>query len=263
LNPRRDAAAYAASRQMERRTAIVAGSHLQHVVAGDGAPVIVFLNGARMPLDSWFRVLPDAAVLGTTFAYDRPGSGRSEAASGEQSGTTVVETLRAALDVAGLRPPYILVAHSLGGLYANLFARTHPDEVAGMVLVDAASPGEVLVRPASGPVARAINTAVAILDRLRGRRDDGETESVDVTLAQIEHAPAFPPIPLVVVTGGRRMPLVPKSAFQSHVDNQRELVDLSPLGRQVIGRSSGHFPQLDQPELVIEAIRDVIARAHR
>jgi pimeloyl-ACP methyl ester carboxylesterase len=260
LNPRRDAAAYAASRKMERRTAIVDGARLQYVVAGDGPPVIVFLNGARMPLDSWFRILPEAARLGTTFAYDRPGTGGSDAPSGEQSGTTIVDTLRATLETAGLGPPFVLVGHSLGGLYANLFARTHPDEIAGVVLVDSASRGDVLQAPPAGSVARAINAVVAILDRVRGQPGHGEIHSVDATLAQIEDAPAFPPIPLVVITGGRRMPLVPASAFQAHVDNQRELVGLSPLGRQVIGRASGHFPQLDEPALVIQAIRDVVER---
>lgn len=258
MNPRRDAAAYAASRKMERRIAIVRGSRFQYVVAGEGSPVIVFLNGARMPLDSWFRVLPEVARLGTTFAYDRPGTGRSDPWPGEQSGTTIVETLRDALEEAGLRPPYILVGHSLGGLYANLFARIHPDEVAGVVLVDSASAGDVLHGPPAGSLARAINAVVAILDRVRGRRGAGELDSVEETIGQIDDAPAFPPIPLVVITGGRRMPLVPASAFQAHVEHQRELVGLSPLGRQVIGRSSGHFPQLDEPALVIEAIRDLI-----
>jgi pimeloyl-ACP methyl ester carboxylesterase len=259
MNPRRDAAAYAASREMERRTAIVAGARLQYVVAGVGAPVIVFLNGARMPLDSWFRVLQAAAGLGTTFAYDRPGTGGSDPPSGVQSGTTIVDTLRTVLEVAGLGAPYILVGHSLGGLYANLFARTHPHEVVGVVLVDSATRGDVLNGPPAGSLARVINAAVAIVDRLRGQRDD-EIESVEATLAQIEVAPAFPPIPLVVITGGRRMPLVPATAFQAHVDNQRELVGLSPFGRQVIAGTSGHFPQLDEPALVIEAIRDVIER---
>lgn len=56
------------------------------------------------------------------------------------------------------------------------------------------------------------------------------------------------------------MPLVPESAFQAHADSQRELVELSPRGRQVIGRHSGHFPQLQEPQVVIDAIRDVVDR---
>ena len=246
---------------MERRTAIVAGKRLQYVVAGEGPPIIVFLNGARIPLDSWFRVLPEAARLGTTFAYDRPGTGGSDPTPGEQSGTTIVATLRSTLEVAGLRPPYVLVGHSLGGLYANLFARTYPDEVAGVVLVDSASPGDILHGPPAGAFARVVNATVVILDRVRGQRGTGETEWVKNTLADIEVAPAFPPIPLVVITGGRRMPLVPTAAFRAHVDHQRELVALSPISRQVIAAASGHFPQLDEPAIVIEAIRDLVERA--
>ncbi len=260
MNPRRDGAAYAVSRRADRSVAIVDGARLSYVAAGDGSPVIVFLSGAGMDLDSWFRVRPEAARISATFAYDRFGTGRSDPPPGEQSGATIVATLRAALDAAATRPPYILVGHSLGGLYANLFARIHADEVCGVVLVDAAASDDILNGPSPGGLARLINAALGIVARLTRRVPSSELDSVDVTLRQIETAPPFPDIPLVVVTGGQRMPLVPATAFRAHVDSQRELVALSPHGRHVIGRNSGHFPHLQEPQVVIDAIRDVVER---
>lgn len=192
MNPRRDGGTYAASRRADRSVAIVDGARLRYVVAGDGSPVIVFLSGAGMDLDSWFRVRPEAARISATFAYDRFGTGRSDPPPGEQSGATIVETLRAVLDQATMRPPYVLVGHSLGGLYANLFARIHADEVGGVVLVDAAAPGDIVDGPSPSGVPRLFNAALEIVARLARRDRSSELDSVDVTLRQIETAPPFP-----------------------------------------------------------------------
>lgn len=228
---------------------------------GSGSPAIVFLSGAGMDIDSWFKVLPEAATLGTVVAYDRLGVGRSDRPAVAQSGDVIVETLRRLLaNVAP--PPYVLVAHSLGGLPAEIFARRHPDEVGGLVLVEAASPAEAANPPTPGSIARAVESIRGVLDRLRGRAQGlDEMDNVAETLRQIGAAPAFPDVPLVVVTGGKRMPMVPEAAFQAHLRAQADRAALSPQGRQVVAARSGHFPQLQEPEIVVAAIRDVVERA--
>jgi pimeloyl-ACP methyl ester carboxylesterase len=255
---RADATAYGASRRLPRRTAIVDGGRVRYVVVGSGSPPIVFLSGAGMDLDSWFKVLPAAGVIGTAFAYDRPGTGTSDRPATAQTGAVVVETLRTVLDQAGLAPPYVLVGHSIGGLHVELFARCHPDDVTGVVLVEAASPAEAADPPRRGVMARALDGLATAFDRLRGRLDGlGEVDVIDQTLDQIRAAPPFPDVPLVVVSGGRRMRFVPPAAFEAHQAAQRERVGLSPGGRQVIAPASGHFPQLHDPDIVVAAIRDV------
>ena len=260
MNPRRDAAAYAASKRSTRRVAVIDGRRFTYVVSGEGAPVIVFLSGAGMDLDSWFLVRPEAARISSAFAYDRLGTGGSDRPATEQSGHSIVEGLRQVLTGAALAPPYVLVGHSLGGLYANLFARTHPGEVCGVVLVDSAAPGDILDRPTVGRVAKVINGAIGVIGRLTGRRGFDEADTVELTLQQLAAAPPFPPVPLVVISGGKRMPLVPEGAFRAHADHQRELVELSPQGRHLIAGDSGHFPHLQEPGLVVDAIADVVAR---
>ena len=256
---RRDAEAYAASRRSPRSIAVVDGRRVAYVEAGEGEPAIVFLAGAGMDIDSWFKVFPAVTAIGRSLAYDRPGVGRSDRATVPQTGDVVVETLRALLSQVGIPSPIVLVAHSLGGLHAELFARRHPDEVAGMVLVEAASPDEALDPPRSSVLAAAVNGLSAGIDRLRGRHGLVEVDVVAETVRQIQAAPAFPDIPLVAVTGGQRMRMVPEAAFETHQEAQRGRAALSPQGRQVIAERSGHFPQLHEPDVVSDAIRDVVA----
>jgi pimeloyl-ACP methyl ester carboxylesterase len=82
-------------------------------------------------------------------------------------------------------------------------------------------------------------------------------------VAQIEGAGAFPDVPLAVVTGGNTPPkwLMPPAALDIRRANQRELVRLSPRGEQVIAQRSGHFPQLTQPDLVLDVLRRLGAQA--
>ena len=258
----RDAEAYGRSKDVPRWIAVVDGRRLAYIRLGEGRPAIVFLSGAGMDIDSWFKVLPEVATFGTVIAVDRPGVGRSDRPDIPQTGEVIVAALRSLLAQAGVPPPYVLVGHSLGGLHVEFFARSHPVEVGGVVLVEAASPDEAMDPPPPGFTARVIGAALGVLDRLRGRpRGLDEVDNVAETVRQIGAAPPFPDVPLAVVTGGKRMRMVPDTAFAAHQEAQRDRVTLVPNGRQVIAEGSGHFPQLHEPEVVIAAIRDIAERA--
>lgn len=84
---------------------------------------LVFEGGSRGTIDKWGRVLEGASRDATVFAYNRPGYGNSDVPMTPRDGRTVVEELRRVLRHKGLNPPYVLVGHSLGGLYMQLFAR--------------------------------------------------------------------------------------------------------------------------------------------
>jgi pimeloyl-ACP methyl ester carboxylesterase len=257
----RDATALQASQRLPREFAVVDGRRLAYVRLGAGTPPIVFLAGAGMDIDSWFKVLPGVAESGTVIAVDRLGVGKSDRPTVPQTGGIIVAGLRSLLARAGVTPPYMLVGHSLGGLHVELFARLHPDEVAGVVLVEAASPEEAMDPPRPGLTARAIGTAAGAVDRLRGRPSGfDEVDHVAETVRQIGAASPFPDVPLVVVTGGKRMRMVPEAAFAAHQEAQRSRAALAPDGRQVIAEASGHFPQFHDPDIVIAAIRDVAER---
>jgi pimeloyl-ACP methyl ester carboxylesterase len=76
------------------------------------------------------------AAQARVFAYSRPGYGQSEPSPEPRDAAQIVEDLRALLTARGLAPPYVLVGHSFGGAYMEFFAKAHPEEVNGVVLVD-------------------------------------------------------------------------------------------------------------------------------
>ncbi len=89
-----------------------------------------------MGASTWEGLMPDLATLGGVCAYDRANTGASDGVETPRSLSEAVTDLRALLVSAGVAPPYVLVGHSFGGLLVRLYAAIHPDEVAGIVLVD-------------------------------------------------------------------------------------------------------------------------------
>jgi pimeloyl-ACP methyl ester carboxylesterase len=242
-----------------KRTTTISGSCLEYTIGGTGRPAIVLMAGAAGPVESWFRVHAQLASLATVFAYNRPGVGASDEPTTPQTGEQIVSTLRSLLVHVGLTAPYVLVGHSLGGLYANLFARAFPDEMAGVVMLDAATPEDVVAMQSSRGALQKLLASVS--GAFARTREFDETAHVLASVEQINKAGAFPDVPLVVVTGGKPAMswLTPAKTLRARRDNQRALVGLSPQGRQIIARRSGHFPQFSEPQVVVDAVRMVIA----
>ncbi|MBB4688722.1 alpha/beta fold hydrolase [Amycolatopsis jiangsuensis] len=104
--------------------------------AGAGAPAVVFLSGGGAYGLHYWNVHRLVAEFTTSVLYDRLGTGWSDPADLPRSGTQVTGDLRELLRAAGLAGPFVLAGHSLGGLYARLYAKRFPGEVAGLVLLD-------------------------------------------------------------------------------------------------------------------------------
>ncbi len=245
--------------QMKRKQrAVIDRAEIEYVTAGGGRPAIVLINGSGGPVEGWYKVYGPLAQLGTVLAYNRPGIGGSARPAVAQTGDVLVGTLRGLLREAGLPPPYILVGHSFGGLIANLFARSFPAEVAGVVLLDAAAPEDVAVMAAHESTPQRLLRR--ILERLFGRDPLAEAQHAARTVEQIREAGPFPAVPLAVVTGGKPAMAwaTPAAALAARAAHQRALAALSPHGRQIIAARSGHFPQFTEPELVVETVRGVV-----
>jgi len=116
---------------------IDAGGHfLNMLIGGEGSPTVIFEAGFGAGLTSWATVQSSAARFARTVSYDRAGLGQSEAGPKPRAAKQIAAELHSALQKAGIAPPYVLVGHSFGGIYARVFADMYPREVAGMVLID-------------------------------------------------------------------------------------------------------------------------------
>lgn len=245
------------------RQRIEAGT-LEYVLSGAGPASIVLLGGAGVTLEGWARLYPGIERLGRVLAVNRFGVGASSAPRLPQTGTVVVDSLRELLAAVGIAPLYVLVGHSLGGLHAQLFARRFPHEVAGLVLLESTHPRDrELLKGHEGRLARVLSQVLSVPQRVFRRNLHAEMDWIDSTAREVEAAGPFPPVPLVVVSGGQEPPkwLVPEHALRRKRAHQEELARLSPLGRRVVARRSGHFPQLTQPGLVLAVLRAVVRAA--
>lgn len=199
-------------------------------------------------------MFPAVSERTTAFAYSRPGFGASERSPSERSGRVVVEELRQLLRARGLKPPYVLVGHSLGGLYLQLFARRYPEEVAGLLLIDSSHPAQM-----SGARGRPEHTWWTTLITLymsgtRGR----EFRAIDDTGRDVLRLPPLEGKPVLILNAGKD----PTREGREPNFFERERLDLARLhpGSQLRWIDAGHDLHRLHPQLVIEAIRELLER---
>jgi pimeloyl-ACP methyl ester carboxylesterase len=258
---------------------------------GEGGPTVVLEAGygnagaiwdqAALEADSdKTAVLPGVASFTRVCAYDRPGApsppSRSDPVPQPRTITAVVADLHALLEAAGEPGPYVLVGHSLGGLMVRLYAATYPEEVAGLVLVDPAAEGweaqvRAMLTPEQADALAALQNAAAEGDpaiERYGPDGIGIDEAGEEVRAAVAARP-FAGTPMVLITHGVPMgsdlppgllpPTFPWEALDRvSAELHRELVAVTPGAQLVVAAESGHYVQLDQPELVIDAVRQVV-----
>ncbi len=258
------------------------GRNIHLECKGTGAPTVILISGYRNDAEIWTTppgpgiepVLAGVAGFTRVCAYDRPGTildathrGRSDPLPMPRTAEDVVFELHDLLDAAQIPGPYVLVAHSLGGLFARLYASSYPNDVAGLVLVDAwpeAMP--TLLGPEQWQAYQAL--AAAPPPGLEAYRD---LELIDFGAAseQMEDAAAHQPlygIPLFVLSRGKPVALPPnvpanfsQDAFETAWrKGQDQLAALLTDAKHVIATDSDHYIQLEQPDLVIDAVRQVV-----
>ncbi|PUA28308.1 MAG: hypothetical protein B0W54_17720 [Cellvibrio sp. 79] len=225
-------------------------------VQGEGKLPLVFLNGFRMPKSSWHKLIGLLPANRCMLLYNRAGVGHTPKATVAQTAQQVVNDLRNLLDQLNIKPPYIVVAHSLGGIFANYFARRYPQEIAGIIFLDASHPEEIIAQRQFSPPALLnwINNAIKSLEKMGNPFKYSEDEMIDESLVQITNAGSFPEIPICIISGTQKLPLVPAASFELHCKYQQELLRLSPLAEYHPLEKSGHFPQISEPEALAAII---------
>lgn len=236
---------------------------LSYMLSGSGAPPIVLFSGAGVSLQGWDPLYPRIEQLGTVLGWNRFGMQGSDAPPDRQTGTVVLGSLRELLGYNGLAPPYVLVAHSLGGLFANLFARLYPGQVAGVLFLEATHPGDrELLQKHEEHLVHALGKLLTLPEVFFRANVQRELAGVEETVREIASAGPFPQVPVRVITGGltpRAGQLSPGTVGAKRA-NQQALARLSPLGEQVIAQKSGHFPQLTEPEVVLRVLEELVQR---
>jgi pimeloyl-ACP methyl ester carboxylesterase len=218
---------------------------------------VVLVNGLGAGLEIWKPVQSGVQTFARVCSYDRAGEGHSDRISHLQTPDEVVNDLSRLLQTERASPPYVLVGWSLGGIYVRAFAQRFPDLTAGIVLVDSAHEEQynhyVAISPA---IAERYATQDGRFDRIAflnaaGQLDRGKHLQwrLDVPLIVLEH---------------KRLSGPPRTEEDRLAADWHELqVDLaarSKLGKLIESRS-GHMIATEQPELIVDSVRDVMKQA--
>jgi pimeloyl-ACP methyl ester carboxylesterase len=266
----------------------VGGYRLHINCTGTGSPTVVIDAGWGDWSLQWSWIQAEVAKTTHVCTYDRAGMGYSEAGPLPRTAEQFAKELHTLLQQANIAGPYVLAGHSLGGLPVRVFAHAYPTEVAGMVLIDSMSPGQMtppptaikpqtpspssgvslpsllarigLVRVLAGPLglirdlppeAKSAFTAFSVTPRsVQAWSDEGT--GLQESLAQADAVKTFGDLPLIVLTAG----LNKQTNWQTM---QAELLQLSSNSQQIIV-DSGHNIQIEQPAVAVEAIVKMVSQ---
>ena len=252
--------------EAQGRVVAVDGRDVYLDCRGTGSPTVVLEAGFGSGAGSWGAVLDGVAAFTRVCAWDRPGLGRSTA-RGLHSGAQTASDLRTALDGAGERGPFVVVAHSLGGVYARLFAASPgsdgADAVVAFVMIDTYEPDlGIDVDPALPEEDRA--TIRQSIEGTGAMIQQGEQLDWAATMAELA---AVGPVQLPAVTlwvdQAGRFPNPDPARTAALVDAwNRAVAARYPNGSMEIVAGAGHLIHLERPDLVIDRIRSTVL-AHR
>ncbi len=229
-------------------------AHLQLRIEGHGPRTVILAAGLGDTLDVWSQVQPLIASHCTrTIAYTRAGYPGSDSASGARDAATIVSELRAELKRRGIAPPYVLVGHSLGGLYMQYFARQYPDEIQGLLLVDSTHWNQQLQLGLHVERAGDGSRTVLYLPWIvRRELNDSATAG-----QQVHASPRAGDVPTIVLARSRTLASETPESRALAARLQYDIAADFPAARYLRVDDSGHYIQRDRPDAVITAAREL------
>jgi pimeloyl-ACP methyl ester carboxylesterase len=209
---------------------------------------IVFDSGYGWDLNNWDTIKSEVSKFANVFLYDRDGIGRSEKSSKPKHSMQIINNLRCLLEKAEVKPPYLLVGHSFGGVNVRLFTNKYPKEVAGVILLDSVHEEQ--------------NKKMVPLFTEKVQEDYLGQFAAEATLSEFEESleqvrgTKLGEIPLLVITGGTQSHHTNQSMAQWMMF-QKELANLSTTSNHLVIKEAGHAVHIDEPQLVINAIKEM------
>ena len=290
------------------------GGYKLHIdIKGKGSPAVVMIAGSQAFSVDWSLVMPGISGITQVCTYDRPALAWSDPGPMPRTFDQDIYELHTLLHKSGVKPPYILVGHSLGGIIARLFEKKYPTEVKGLVLVDATSEDAVLFmngkiqrlrtfsqNRTNPPVKTKPDTSTKIpamkdleemwkmmgepktespFDRLPKKfqeqriwamrqpkfllADNGPYWADEFSAMYADSLYSLGNKPIYVLSSGRdafskNTDSAMKAIWLEKLEQKEKMSNLSSNSKHIITTKSGHEIHLEEPELVINAIKEVI-----
>ncbi len=230
--------------------------------ASSPAPSVILIGGGGGTTATWTEIQNVLSI--PALSYDRAGLGASDSTPEPQSLDEMITDLLILIAEARLAPPFLLVGHSVGGVHARKLATVIPHDIAGIVLVDSSHEEQVW---------RLGDTCPAILDSEYGPgwRDEAAMQRLG-WLAHGERSTWHLDVPLIVLEHRRSgrpnpFPTLPEEDFLGFEETwhalQVDLASRSKYGELREAKLSGHGIPASQPNLILEAIAEIVSRMGR
>jgi pimeloyl-ACP methyl ester carboxylesterase len=285
----------------------VGGYKLHMIDSNIGSATVVIDSGAGEKTLDWCLVQPEIATFARVITYDRAGYAWSDVSSLHRTSESIVKELHTMLHNAKIPAPYVLVGHAFGGINVRLFASTYPDEVAGVILIDAAHENMFEKIPQLRPnvfmlyavlvanhvgVFRLLNLFSLTQHKLHDviakypaylqriypslisttkyiNAMTQEALLIEDSCKQLKAAGGLlGNKPLTVISSGQQLIyeqiagyMIPNQDANCDISwsqLQADLVTKSSQGKQIITRNNGHIISLDQPKIIIDAVREMV-----
>jgi len=228
-------------------------SLLPYTAAVQAAPAVVLQSGLGDGQSAWRSVLPGLKKTGAVFAYDRAGYGATPGVSGTRDPCTIAQELHALLRKEGIAPPYVLVGHSIGGLYQYVYARLYPEDVAALVLLDPTHPQHWASMQEESPALAAIVRGINAMSLNSATRREFRDQALCLDKIDMSRPVAAT---VRILVSGKGEPGATR-AFATMLDKLRnDWLRLSGAPRLEVVEQSGHYLQKDAPDVVIKAIEE-------
>ncbi|SFK30558.1 alpha/beta fold hydrolase [Methylophaga sulfidovorans] len=255
----------------------VGGYKLHMLCKGQGQPTVIIDTGLGDDSTAWFDIQNKIAKNTHTCVYDRAGYGWSDAGPQPRTSVRIANELEALVHKAKLVGPFILVGHSFGGYNMRVFAANHPEEVMGIVLVDASHENQyemlniklpqnynrkrniiIFPKPSGDPM----TTEQSMLKERAINAARSEISSLYQSALQVKHLRHLPNVPLVVISRGQSEWQGQKDAENREkiwVHLQQDLWKLTPHSQHLFAFHSGHDIHLHQPDIIVSAVLDMVS----
>jgi pimeloyl-ACP methyl ester carboxylesterase len=262
----------------------IGGYRLHLWCTGDGAPAVILDAGLGGTSTGWGFVQPEVARFTRVCSYDRAGMGYSDPGPSPRTARRIANELAELLARSGITGPVVLAGESIAGFNVRVFASDHPERAAGLVLVDASHDDDAHEVPGMARFVPLLSTigAFRLLGVSFGQRVESLAPSVQryaqatrfrgagyqaaadeimhigETVSEVRLTRRKLTVPVLVVTGAR-------GADANWRRLQQDEASLSERGCLITAQQSGHVIPIDQPNVVVDAIRTVarIARGHK